>query len=104
MIGKRGDNVQVHITLTVKKSVIQAQSLKLYSLLRAATRITNRSSFASIREAEKQLCRAHGIYELLADQELLDYISITMEDFERIEAKIGEIISEKRLTRTANSK
>ena len=82
----------------VDKKALDVQKAKLYDLLKTANNVSVRNTFAAINTAEKQLYRAKGIYEGLSSLRLIDDTIVSQEDIERIEAKISDVLYEKRRT------
>jgi conjugal transfer/entry exclusion protein len=83
--------------LMVDKGQIQAQKSQLYIYMNTAKAITTDSSFVSIRKAESALNKAKGMFETLNALDLLDSFSVVQEDIDRTEAKIRDILDQKRM-------
>lgn len=87
----------MQVVIPVDKDMVQAQKVNLYSCISVAKKVTVESSFATVRQVEAALNKAKGIFETLSVLELLDDFSVTQEDIDRIEAKIHDILDQKRM-------
>ena len=87
----------MQILLTVDKKAVSDEKTKLYGYLSIANKVSEKSTYAYIKEAEKSLNKAYGIYEALKSLGLLDTADADQWDLKRIENKIAEVLQQKRL-------
>ncbi len=85
------------IVLYTDKGVVLAHRSKLFSYITAAKQISEKSTYAAIRGAEAALNKAKSLFDVLDDFGYLGDCSITKHDIDTTEAKIQDVLDQKRM-------
>lgn len=77
-----------------KKKVVQLRS-QMLTHLRVAKDIRADHTYVRVREAQAQLYKAQGMYEVLKGLDLLEDAGLLSEDIDRVIEKVDSILEEK---------
>lgn len=82
--------------LTVDKATVSVLKDNLYKLIKSAQDISAQSTFEHLRLAKESLDIARGLFKALNELGLIDDLSITEEDLERVQRKHMHVLEDKR--------